>query len=64
MKAWVATDRLPRCSLRFALTSYLDITTPPTPHFLHMLSLQATDEKDKEQLDLLNKVIIHYYKFY
>ena len=56
MKAWVATGRLPMCSLRTALTHYLNITSTPSQNFLHMLSLQATCKEEIDTLLLLSKV--------
>lgn len=55
VKAWNPTERLPPCSIRQALEKYLDITTPPTPDFLRLLSLQATDKADIDKLALLGK---------
>ncbi|XP_071848203.1 nitric oxide synthase-like protein isoform X4 [Apostichopus japonicus] len=55
VKAWNPTERLPPCSMRQALEYYVDITTPPSPDFLRLLSLQATDPKEQEKLTLLGK---------
>ncbi len=52
--SWVGERRLPvPFTLKEALTSYLDITTPPTPQFLKLLSQQTTRASDKEELEEL-----------
>ncbi|XP_041456933.1 nitric oxide synthase, brain-like isoform X3 [Lytechinus variegatus] len=55
IKAWHDTERLPKCSIREALTNYLDITIPPTPDFLRLLSTQATDKDEENALAVLGK---------
>ncbi|XP_071508617.1 nitric oxide synthase, salivary gland-like [Diadema antillarum] len=60
VKAWHPTERIPQCSVRAALTNYLDITSPPTPDFLRLLSTQATDKKEENELALLGKGGNHY----
>lgn len=52
-ESWVAHDRLPPISLRVALTRYLDITTPPTQHFLSLLVQYCVDDIDKKNMELL-----------
>ncbi|XP_071486328.1 nitric oxide synthase 1-like [Diadema antillarum] len=60
MKAWHPAERLPKCSLRRALSNYLDITSPPTPDFLRLLATQATDKEQQKTLALLGKGGVHY----
>lgn len=50
---WVKDKRLPPCSLRQALTYFLDITTPPTQLQLHKLARFATEETHRQRLEAL-----------
>ncbi|XP_076802082.1 nitric oxide synthase 1-like isoform X1 [Clavelina lepadiformis] len=52
---WEADVRLPPCSLRTALTRFLDITTPPTPQILSLLAECAQDENEKTKLKVLSE---------
>ncbi|XP_070568864.1 nitric oxide synthase 1-like [Ptychodera flava] len=52
---WAKVNRLPVCSLRTALTKYLDITTPPTPQFMQVLSTMCTRDKERKILELLGE---------
>ncbi|XP_069815380.1 nitric oxide synthase 3 isoform X2 [Dendropsophus ebraccatus] len=52
---WVADTRIPPCTLRQALTNYLDITTPPTPQLLQLLSVIAEDPEEKHRLETLSQ---------
>ena len=53
---WVPDNRLPTCSLRAALTNYLDITTPPSPKLLEYLVDMANDRWDSYRLKKLATV--------
>lgn len=53
---WVKDKRLPPCSLRQALTYFLDITTPPTQLQLHKLARFATEETHRQRLEALCQV--------
>ena len=53
---WKSVNRLPRCSIRQALTHYLDITTPPSQKLVAQLALVAQNNKEQEQLKDLSKV--------
>ncbi|CAL4108293.1 unnamed protein product, partial [Meganyctiphanes norvegica] len=53
MCTWEPHERLPAAPVREMLTRYLDITTPPTPDFLHLLAEYAKDNDQKTHLDLL-----------
>ncbi|XP_071945021.1 nitric oxide synthase 1-like isoform X2 [Antedon mediterranea] len=53
VKNWKVEDRLPQCSLRTALSRYLDITSPPTPDFLALLANFTDNEDDKKYLNTL-----------
>lgn len=55
-KQWVVDERYPVCSIRSALTNYLDITSPVSQNILLYFSTQATDENDRIQLEKLAKV--------
>lgn len=55
-KQWVVDERYPVCSIRSALTNYLDITSPVSQNMLLYFSTQATDENDRIQLEKLAKV--------
>ncbi|KAH9512572.1 hypothetical protein Btru_038820 [Bulinus truncatus] len=53
IKRWVPFEKLPPCSLRLALTHFIDLVTPPSQSLLHMLSKLANIGNDKEKLALL-----------
>ncbi|CAL4122953.1 unnamed protein product, partial [Meganyctiphanes norvegica] len=53
LSTWEAHEYLPTASVREMLMLYLDITSPPTPDFLHMLARFAQDNKQKTHLELL-----------
>ncbi|KAM4705244.1 nitric oxide synthase 3 [Rhinophrynus dorsalis] len=53
--AWVSDTRIPACTLRQALTNYLDITTPPTPQLLQLLSALCEDPEEKRKLETLSQ---------
>uniref|UniRef100_A0A8C0RKD0 Nitric oxide synthase n=1 Tax=Canis lupus familiaris TaxID=9615 RepID=A0A8C0RKD0_CANLF len=50
---WVRDKRLPPCSLSQALTYFLDITTPPTQLLLRKLAQLATEEAERQRLEIL-----------
>lgn len=52
-QTWEPHERLPTASVRELLTRYLDITTPPTPNFLHLLAEYAHDNDHRTRLDQL-----------
>ncbi|XP_069950752.1 nitric oxide synthase-like protein isoform X2 [Cherax quadricarinatus] len=52
-QTWESHERLPSASVREMLTRYLDITTPPTPNFLHFLAEYAYDNDQRTRLDQL-----------
>uniref|UniRef100_A0A803YMH4 Nitric oxide synthase 3 n=1 Tax=Meleagris gallopavo TaxID=9103 RepID=A0A803YMH4_MELGA len=54
-KSWVPQSRLPSCSLRQALSSFLDITAPPSPQFLQLLATLAREPADRERLQQLSQ---------
>ncbi|XP_075436568.1 nitric oxide synthase 3 isoform X2 [Ascaphus truei] len=53
--AWVPDTRLPPCTLQQALTHYLDITTPPTPQLLQLLSVLCEEPDQKHRLETLSQ---------
>ncbi|XP_044860215.1 nitric oxide synthase, endothelial isoform X1 [Mauremys mutica] len=53
--SWVPLGRLPPCTLRQALTFFLDITTPPSPQLLQLLATLAEDAAEREQLQRLSQ---------
>lgn len=55
-QTWEPHERLPSASVRELLTRYLDITTPPTPNFLHVLAEYAHDNDERTRLDQLATV--------
>lgn len=57
---WKPVALLPPCSLETALTRYLDITSPPLPHLLSLLSDMATQNWDKYRLKHLAQNIDEY----
>lgn len=48
--------RLPPCTLRQALTFFLDITTPPSPRLLQLLSTLAEEPGEQQELETLSQV--------
>ena len=46
-------QRLPPCTVRQALTIYLDITTPPNPALLAQMCRLAPDDEDLKKLQAL-----------
>lgn len=50
---WLHYSKLPECTLREALTSYLDITGPPSLKFLKSILPFAEDELDKQRMQKL-----------
>ncbi|XP_072269182.1 nitric oxide synthase 3 [Pyxicephalus adspersus] len=52
---WVSDTRIPPCTLRQALTNYLDITTPPPPQFLQLLSALCEDPDERQRLETLSQ---------
>ncbi|XP_044150136.1 nitric oxide synthase, endothelial-like isoform X1 [Bufo gargarizans] len=52
---WVSETRIPPCTLHQALTNYLDITTPPTPQFLQLLSVLCEDPDERQKLETLSQ---------
>ena len=55
-KTWTQYEKMPVCSMRTALTHFLDITMPPSQAFLQLLATLASRDIDKERLELLAKV--------
>ncbi|CAM4599283.1 nitric oxide synthase 3 isoform X1 [Lepidochelys kempii] len=53
--SWVPLSRLPPCTLRQALTFFLDITTPPSPQLLQLLATLAEDSAEQEELQRLSQ---------
>uniref|UniRef100_A0A803TQ28 Nitric oxide synthase n=1 Tax=Anolis carolinensis TaxID=28377 RepID=A0A803TQ28_ANOCA len=56
----VENPRLPPCTLRQALSFFLDITTPPSPQLLQLLATLAEDPREKETLQRLSKDALLY----
>ncbi|KAM8966694.1 nitric oxide synthase 3 isoform 2-T2 [Pelodytes ibericus] len=52
---WVSDTRIPPCTMRQALTNYLDITTPPTPQFLQLLSVLCEEPEERKRLETLSQ---------
>ncbi|KAL3869039.1 hypothetical protein ACJMK2_041766 [Sinanodonta woodiana] len=53
IQSWERFLRFPVCTLRTALSRYLDITTPPTQSFLKILATHVSSDCDKEGLENL-----------
>lgn len=53
---WVRDPRLPPCTLRQALTFFLDITSPPSPQLLRLLSTLAEESSEQQELETLSQV--------
>nr|XP_020655911.1 nitric oxide synthase, endothelial isoform X1 [Pogona vitticeps] len=54
-RLWVPVQRLPPCTLRQALTFFLDITTPPSPQLLQILATLAEDPGERDKLQRLGQ---------
>ncbi|KAE8594972.1 hypothetical protein XENTR_v10015399 [Xenopus tropicalis] len=52
---WLSDTRIPPCTLKQALTNYLDITTPPTPQLLQLLSVLCEDLEEKRRMETLSQ---------
>lgn len=59
-KQWIVDERYPPCTLRCALTNFLDITSTISQNMLMYLSTQASNENDRIQLERLSKDHIAY----
>lgn len=57
---WTKSSRLPSCSLKTALTKFLDLTTPPSANFLLLMSGLATEKWDSYRLKKLATNIEEY----
>lgn len=57
--SWVRDPRLPPCTLRQALTFFLDITSPPSPQLLRLLSTLAEESGEQQELESLSQVQGH-----
>uniref|UniRef100_A0A8C4LA87 Nitric oxide synthase 3 n=1 Tax=Equus asinus asinus TaxID=83772 RepID=A0A8C4LA87_EQUAS len=53
--SWVRDPRLPPCTLRQALTFFLDITSPPSPQLLRLLSTLAEEPSEQQELETLSQ---------
>lgn len=53
---WVRDPRLPPCTLCQALTFFLDITSPPSPRLLRLLSTLADEPGEQQELEALSQV--------
>nr|XP_014337684.1 PREDICTED: LOW QUALITY PROTEIN: nitric oxide synthase, endothelial [Bos mutus] len=53
--SWVRDPRLPPCTLRQALTFFLDITSPPSPRLLRLLSTLAEEPSEQQELETLSQ---------
>ncbi|XP_058035287.1 nitric oxide synthase 3 isoform X3 [Ahaetulla prasina] len=54
-RMWVPSHRLPPCTLRQALTYFLDITTAPSPQLLQLLATLAEHRGEREKLQRLSQ---------
>ncbi|XP_070800704.1 nitric oxide synthase 3 isoform X2 [Pituophis catenifer annectens] len=54
-RMWVPSHCLPPCTLRQALTYFLDITTAPSPQLLQLLATLAEHRGEREKLQRLSQ---------
>ena len=60
---WAQSNKIPfATTLRQMITSYLDITSPPSPKLLAVFSEEAKNEDEKKELELLSTVSRHLYQ--
>ncbi|XP_060064662.1 nitric oxide synthase 1-like [Ylistrum balloti] len=52
-KSWCHFERIPVCTMRTAFANFLDITTPPSQAFLHLLATQSSRDVDRIKLENL-----------
>ncbi|XP_018409777.1 PREDICTED: nitric oxide synthase, brain [Nanorana parkeri] len=57
---WTEEERIPPCTIFQALKYFLDITTPPTPLLVQQIACLATNEKEKNRLEILSKGLQEY----
>lgn len=53
---WETDENYPYCTIKQALQTFCDITTPPTQKLLSYLATQATEKNDIEKLKKLASV--------
>ena len=56
-KQWLVDERFPTCSIRTALTNFLDITSPISQNMLVYFATQTSNESERFQIEKLAKVI-------
>ncbi|XP_043923547.1 nitric oxide synthase, brain-like [Protopterus annectens] len=54
-ETWTTVNRLPPCNIIHAFAHFLDITSPPSPQFLQLLAMQASDPEQKARLEVLSQ---------
>lgn len=56
MKTWEVDERYQTCTLREALTYYLDLTTPPSQVILQQMANLVTSDVEQAKLEKLSQV--------
>ncbi len=56
MKIWEIDERYQTCTLREALTVYLDLTTPPSQVILQQMAKLVTSDVEQAKLEKLSQV--------
>ncbi|XP_063820406.1 nitric oxide synthase 1 isoform X2 [Pseudophryne corroboree] len=57
---WTEEERIPPCTIFHAFKYFLDITTPPTPVLMQQIVFLATNEREKNRLEILSKGLQEY----
>ena len=55
-RKWIRYPHLPVCSLRQALSRFLEIAKPPSAQLLKIMARYASDPKERETLAKLGQV--------
>ncbi|XP_059909475.1 nitric oxide synthase, brain [Gadus macrocephalus] len=57
---WTDENRIPPCTISQVFQYFLDITTPPSPVLLQQFASLATNEKQRNKLEVLSKGLQEY----
>ena len=58
-KIWEPDERIPTCTLREALTYFLDLTTPPSQVILQQMTKFVSNDYELARLEKLSQVFVY-----